>query len=518
MIQAENRTAKSLKNSIVAIWVYIINLILQFCSRKIFLEYLGAEVLGLNTTANNLLQFLNLAELGIGNAVAFTLYKPLHNKDYNSINEIVSLQGWLYRKIAWVVIFGAAILMLFFPLIFENAKIPLWYAYASFTALLISALLSYFVNYTQIVLSADQKEYKIQYSYRLMMLVKLLFQIVAVTYFANGYIWWIILEVLFAFIASIALKITVKKTFPFLKKNISIGIDLRKKYPEILTKIKQVFFHKIGGFALTQTSPLIVYAYTSLTQVTIYANYLLIIGGVTNMITAVFNGISASVGNLVAEGNKTKILTVFEELFSIRYLFACTICYAVYTLSPGFITLWIGAEYLLDNVILLLLTATLYIGITRSTVGAFIGAYGLYSDIWAPILEATLNIGLSILFGYYYELYGILLGVLISQFVVIFCWQPYFLFKKGLKVPLSIYIKIYAKNLTVFILSILVIQLSTNYICHVSSDSWISLIYTGSIHSITFAAFMFIGLYTTTNGMKAFVKRAYNGIYKQLIK
>ena len=77
----DSRTSKSIKNSLVALAFYFINLVLQFFSRKVFLDYLGAEILGLNTTATNLLQFLNLAELGIGSAIACTLYKPLLEKD-----------------------------------------------------------------------------------------------------------------------------------------------------------------------------------------------------------------------------------------------------------------------------------------------------------------------------------------------------------------------------------------------------------------------------------------------------
>ena len=157
----ESRTSKSLKNAKVALAFYCINLLLQFFSRKIFLDYLGAEVLGLNTTAQNLLGFLNLAELGIGTAISYTLYKPLFLKDTDTINEIVSIQGWMYRNIAYVIIAGACILMCFFPWIFEKAQVPLWYAYGSFIVLLIGALLGYFANYRQIVLTADQKEYKI---------------------------------------------------------------------------------------------------------------------------------------------------------------------------------------------------------------------------------------------------------------------------------------------------------------------------------------------------------------------
>jgi hypothetical protein len=128
-----SRTARSIKNAKVALFFYCINLLLQFFSRKIFLEYLGAEVLGLNTTAQNLIEFLNLAELGIGSAVGYSLYKPLFERNYQAINEIVSVQGWLYRKIAYFVISGACILMFFFPLIFEKAEVPLWYTYGTFT-------------------------------------------------------------------------------------------------------------------------------------------------------------------------------------------------------------------------------------------------------------------------------------------------------------------------------------------------------------------------------------------------
>ena len=176
-MQNTSRTAKSIHNVKVALLFYILNLILQFFSRKIFLDYLGSEVLGLNTTAQNLLGFLNLAELGIGSAVAYNLYKPLFDQDRTAINAIVSVQGWLYRRIAYIVIIGACILMCFFPMIFAKAQVPLWYAYGSFIALLAAALLSYFVNYRQIVLSADQKEYKITLSVQGVKVVKILFDI-----------------------------------------------------------------------------------------------------------------------------------------------------------------------------------------------------------------------------------------------------------------------------------------------------------------------------------------------------
>lgn len=170
-----SRTSKSLKNVKVALIFYFINLVLSFFSRKFFLDYLGAEILGLNTTAQNLLGFLNLAELGIGGAVSYALYKPLFLNDLRSINEIVSIQGWLYRRIAVIITIAACVLMCFFPLIFEKAKVPLWYTYASFCVCLFSALLGYVFNYKQIVLTADQKEYKITLNIQGIKVVKVIF-------------------------------------------------------------------------------------------------------------------------------------------------------------------------------------------------------------------------------------------------------------------------------------------------------------------------------------------------------
>ena len=98
--------------------MFLINFALQFYSRKVFLNYLGTEILGLNTTATNLLQFLNLAELGISSAVGFTLFKPIHDQNYQTINELVTLQKHLYRRIAYIVIIGAGVLMAWFPWIY----------------------------------------------------------------------------------------------------------------------------------------------------------------------------------------------------------------------------------------------------------------------------------------------------------------------------------------------------------------------------------------------------------------
>lgn len=445
-----SRTSKSIKNSIISLVFYFTNLIVQFFSRKIFLEYLGSEILGLNSTATNLLQFLNLAELGISTAVGFSLYKPLFEKDEETISEIVSLQGHIYKRIAFFIILGAVILMFFFPLIFKKINLPLWYAYASFGVLLYSALLGYFFNYKQVVLSANQEEYKIHYSFKTVNMLKAICQMVAVRYLTDGYVWWLGLEVLFGSIASYCLHRITIASFPHLCSSKFSFSFLRKKYSDISKKIGQLFFHKIGGFALTQSSPLIIYAFADLKLVAYYGNYLIVIQGIDMLSRAVFNSINAGIGNLVAEGDMIKIRRLFDELFSLRFVLVTTLCYSLFQLTPTFINLWIGPEYLLGETTLFLMILMLYIQLFRLAAEAFSYAFGIYGDIGAPIIEAILNIGLSIIGGYYFNLNGILLGSIISQIIIVVIWKPYYLFHTAMIGYGNHYISIYVKHVSIF--------------------------------------------------------------------
>lgn len=433
--------------------IFFINIVLQFYSRKIFLEYLGAEVLGLNSTATNLLQFLNLAELGIGSAVACTLYKPISDNDYEAINNIVSLQGKLYKYIALFVIAGAVILSMFFPVIFEKMALPMWYAYASFGALLFSSLLGYFVNYKQILLTASQLEYKVQYSYRLTIILKVVCQIIAMKFFSEPYIWWLILEVFFTVIASLSLSYIIKKTFPYLRNSTLSFRQLNTRYKGILNKVRQVFVHKISAFALYQFSPLIIYFYTTLSDVTIYSNYIIVITGITSLISAVFNSIVAGIGNMLSQ-EPHKAYSFFTELFSLRFFVASISCFAFYSLADKFISLWLGAEYILPNSTLILLTATLFITLARQTLDNYIYAYGIFSDLWAPVTETCINVTLSFVLGYYWGINGIISGTIISQTLIIMIWRPYFLFSRGLKLSVWRYWGLFAKHTVLTVLAV----------------------------------------------------------------
>lgn len=475
-----SRTARVIQNAKVALFFYCINLILQFFSRKIFLDYLGAELLGLNTTAQNLLQFLNLAESGIGAAVAFALYKPLSQGNRQEIIDIVSLQGWFYRWVGLFVIAGSIVLMAFFPWIFAKTNVPLIYIYGTFIAFLISALLGYFVNYRMIVLSADQKEYKITIETQSIKVLKIFIQMLAIWQLPHGYVWWMVLEALAGILTSIRLNQCIRKEYPWLTPNIPKGKALKNQYSFVLTKTKQLFFHKVGGFVLGQTTPLIIYAFTTLSMVAIYGNYVLMLSGCLLLVDALSRGLNAGVGNLVANGDRQVIKNIFWQLLTIRLFFAGFICSGFFFLSKSFVELWVGNEYVMPTFPMTVLLMVYFIQMSR-TCDIFLSAYGLFQDIWAPIAESISSVVLSILLGYLWGMTGIFIGVLISQLVIVNSWKPYFLYKNAFRVNISEYVKLYTKKLfTVFFISCspLVVDIHiASWIEWLQYASWLTLLY-----------------------------------------
>lgn len=266
----------------------------------------------------------------------------------------------------------------------------------------------------------------------------------AIRYLTDGYVYWLILEVLLSVATAFVLDRVLKRTYPWLNSRPEQGRSLRNKYPLILEKTKQVFFHRIGIFVLAQTSPLIIYAYASLTLVAVYGNYMLIVTGVTMLLSALMASVSAGVGSLVAEGNKKCIKRVFWELTSFQIWIASVICFGIYKLSHSFIILWVGSDYVLESSAFYVLVFITFISLIRTN-DVFIAAYGLFQDIWAPIVEAALNLGFSIGLGYFYGLTGILSGVMISLLIIVCGWKPYFLYKRGFKENIAEYSVRYLK-------------------------------------------------------------------------
>ncbi|MBO6192217.1 MAG: sugar transporter [Prevotella sp.] len=432
------RVHKSLMNAEVNLLFYFLSLFLTFFSRKIFLDNLGAEFIGLTGTLNNILGYLNLSELGISACIGYFLFKPLQTGNRQEIQNILSLLGYLYRWIGGIILTGAFIVSLFFPFIFSEANLSLPIIFFAFYSFLGSSLIGYFINYRQILLSADQKNYLVAIYYQSANLLKLALQIYLAYAYKNLYV-WVVIEFLFAVIGCIILNWKINKEYPWLKVDIRQGRRLLKEYPEIITKTKQVFIHKIKDFVLVKSDELFIFLFVSLKMVAFYGNYMIIISKLISLFSSITGSVGASVGNLVAEGNKPHMLKVFWEYTTIQHTIAATLTFSLYTLLEPFITHWVGAEYVMDHRILILLVIYIYITNSRNSVDSFNYAHGLYADVWSAWAELGINITITIVCGLQWGIIGILLGKIVSLLAIVVLWKPYYLFTAGFKEPVISY-------------------------------------------------------------------------------
>jgi O-antigen/teichoic acid export membrane protein len=433
------RVHKSLLNAEVNLLFYFLSLILTFFSRKIFLDNLGADFIGLTGTLNNILGYLNLSELGISAAIGYFLFKPLQQKNRQEIQDILSLLGYLYRRIGTVIFSGALIISLFFPLIFNHANLGLGIVYFAFYSILASSLIGYFINYRQILLSADQKNYLVAIYYQSANLAKLALQIFLAYRFKNYYL-WVAIEFLFSILGCIILNWKINKEYPWLHVNKSRGRLLLKQYPDILRKTRQVFIHKIKDFVLVKSDELFIFLFvSSLKMVAYYGNYMIIISKLISLFSAVTGSVGASVGNLVAEGNKERMLKVFWEYTTIQHTIAATLSFSLYCFLEPFVSHWLGTEYIMDHRILILLIIYIYITNSRNSVDSFNYAHGLYADVWSAWAELIINVSVTIVCGLQWGIIGILIGKLSSLLTIVVLWKPYYLFTSGFKKPVSLY-------------------------------------------------------------------------------
>ena len=472
-----SRIQKSVMNAKVNVMFYVISVVLAFFSRKYFLDNLGTEFLGLSGTLGDMLNLMNITELGIGTAVGVTLYKPIFDQDRDKICDIISVFGFLYTRVGSIIAFAGIVLSCFFPMMFTKAGVPLYLVYLMFFSMLYASLLGYFVNYRQIILSASQQNYVIMLRYNTAVTLKVILQILT-SFLPYNYLWWIALEALTITVYTFILNGTIRKYYPWLQTSYQRGKTKFKEYKELWKKTKQVFVLKLSHLVLNSSTNMLIYAFANLTSVALYGNYNMLMSKVTSFIDGLFTGMEASVGNLIAEGNIENIMKVFNELLCVRYFMAALCSITLYFVVSPFISVWLGEKYVMADKIIILLSLHFFIQQARITVDNFKNGYGLFGDVWAPVAEVVLNIGIAVLLGSRYGIIGILSGLVVSELLIKMFWKPYYLFTKGFRIPILRY---YCPLILKYVVACLLTITGMNYITHymqtaIHLNSWMSLI------------------------------------------
>ena len=490
----------------VGMLFYILSLFLAFFSRKIFLDCLGVEFIGLTGMLMNIMSFLSVAELGIGTSIVYFLYKPLQEDNHEKINEVMSMLAYLYRCIGGIIGLGGFIVSLFFPWWFGNLTTGLSLVYFAFYSFLASSVAGYIFNYKQLLVGANQKQYLVNAYFQSIAIIQSIVQIILAYYYRNLWL-WVIVGLIFTIIGIIVFNYRIRQLYPWLNINLKNGRKDLKHYPEILRKTRQIFVQKIKNFILYRSDEILVGMFVSVVQVAFYGNYTIITSKLNFLVNILSDGMNAGVGNLVAEGNEQNTMKVFWELTAIRFFIVGIVVFGLLLFLQPFVTCWFGPQYRLSDTIVYLLVFNIFIFLSRGVVENFISAYGLFSDVWAAWTELALNLTITLSLAPFFGIIGILLGKIISVFFIAIFWKPYFLFSRGLKKNVSVYWKGMTTYYLIFA-SFLCICLFIRYFVIEPKVLSIPLLMGYGIMTYpVLLLFYFFFLFLMTNGMKYFVAR-----------
>ena len=427
-----SRTNASVKNFI---WTSVRNylvMILRFVLRTIFIKKLGAVYLGVDGLFSNILSFLSLAELGIGSAISFSLYKPLADNDIPKIQALINFYKKAYRIVAGVVLAFGVILIPFLPVIAKGSQC-VDHLQIIFCFYIFNTVTSYLMVYKSTIISADQKQYIISNIHLVTNVITIVFQFISLLLFSN-FIIYLSISSIVGFVSNIYIYNYSGKLYPYLKHKNNEHLS-KEDSKTLFNKIKALLYHKIGQVAISQTDSIIISSFINVTMVGFVNNYNMLINVIKSLTSSIFDVIVPSLGNLIATEDKEHQLLTYRRIEFLNFWVNSFTSISLFFILTPFIRIWVGNNYVLGDSIVLLLVVNYYIYISRLPIFSIKSAAGIFEpDRMSPIIESIINLAVSIILAKMIGITGVYIGTLISSFVP-WIWSPIVVHKHVFNMP-----------------------------------------------------------------------------------
>lgn len=439
-----SRVKNTLKNMTNGMAAYGAKLIVQFWCRRLFVLFLGEVYLGLNGLFSNILMLLSLAEMGVGSAITFSLYKPLAEKNEGEIRSLMALFKKAYVSIG---IFVAAVGLSLTPFlqVFVKDMPDLPHIKLIYMLYVINSAASYFFTYKRTLIIADQREYIVSRYSGLCSVAMNISQLI-VLYITKNFIAYLLTMIFYTVLENLLLSIRANKLYPFLNEGKSENLP-REKIQEITKNVKALICHQVGRVVVNGTDNLIMAKMVDLVSVGKYSNYIMIRGALESVVGSFYRGVFASVGNVNATETDEVKKQIFDRInFLTHWIFGfCAIC--LFCLFNHFIgSIWLGKSFLFSDFVVFCICLDFLVYGFRNPVLITKNAMGLYwNDRFKPIFEAGINLVVSIYFTKKIGVAGIVLGTVISSLSTNLWIEPLILYKEGFHAPVSDYFKDYGK-------------------------------------------------------------------------
>ncbi|MGX2961377.1 lipopolysaccharide biosynthesis protein [Peribacillus sp. JNUCC 23] len=471
------RTTNSIKNISISIISQLVIVVLGFISRKVFLDSLGVDYLGINGLLTNVLSMMALVEGGIGLSIVYNLYKPLAEDDREKVIALVQLYKKVYGLLAIIIFLISICLYPFLGNLMKDGHSisNITIIYFLFVA---KNMISYLNAHRWSLINADQKGY-------VLVRMDVIFQVfttiakIIVLVLTENYILYLAIELLIFILQNIINGRIVNNRYRYIKTKEKFIIDISTKN-NIIQNVKALFFHNIGGFLVFGTDNILIASFVSVATVGLYSNYTMIMGQLSALVRSVLGGIGASVGNLIATESNDKNYSIFKIVYLVNFWIISLCVIFLYNLLEPFISWWLGKEFLLAKTVFIVILINFYLTGMRTAIATFKDKAGLFvQDQYVPLIEGGINLISSLVLVRYFGLAGIFIGTAISTITTIFWTQPCIVYKNVFKKPVQSYFVKYG----FFVVLTLVTCFATTYICNavVIGNGFISLVVRGII-------------------------------------
>lgn len=449
MSNSEGRIAKSFKNMVNGVAYRMLTVITSFIVRTVFIKYLSNDYLSVNGLYSSILSMLSLAELGFSTAMVYSMYKPLAEKDYRKLAQIMHLYKRAYTIIGTVILCVGLGLVPFLDVLIKNRPdIPgLTFYYILF---LLNTVISYwFFAYRNSILQADQKSYIISNYNSLFNIIKVILQIILLIVFHNFTI-YLLTEILCTIMQNICLSQRVKKEYPIFDKNNKEELPQKEKN-KIFRDVKALMLQKISFRVLNTSDSIIISAFVGIGWVGLLSNYIMIEEAIVAIISQITTAITASMGNFFAKESKEAGYKLFQRIEFMNFWLYGFSTVAFIVLFNPFIELWLGkisGEYILSQTIVVVLIIRFYIEGYMNMMSAFRSTLGLFTQgQYTPLMVAALNIVLSIILSFPFGTAGVIFATPLSRCCINAWYMPLVIHRYGFKKPVLPFYKKEIKNI-----------------------------------------------------------------------
>ncbi len=425
------RTEYSVRNTSVAMISRILAIIMGYLLRVVFTYTLSEDYVGLNGLFTDIIRILSLSEMGIGTAITYALYRPVAEGDIEKQKTLMRLFRNFYRLAAMLAAVLGCLLIPFMPLLIKDYN-NVNHLTLIYLLYLINTICSYLLIYKKTLLDAQQKMYIGVFFQTLSWIIKDVLEIIVLVLWHN-FVLFLVIEIVSTLLCNIVISRTADRCCPYLRDREVKQLPKEEK-KEIYANIRAMMMHKVGAVIINNTDNLVLSACVGLLSVGSYSNYYLVVGSVRQLLDQLYQGITASVGNLGVTEDAKQVKKVFNAtVFIGQWLYGVAFICLFELLNPV-IEFSFGEQYLFSESIVFVLCLNFYITGLRRAALTFRDSMGLFwYDRYKSILEAGMNIVLSLILVRYMGTIGVFLGTSLSMGLTSFWVEPYVLYKYGFK-------------------------------------------------------------------------------------